>query len=239
MNNFIAVIPARGGSKGLPNKNILEFNGIPLIAWSILFAQATNKFSRIIVSTDSSDIAKVASEYNASVPFIRHPNLASDTSTTSDVVLDVIDRCNLDDSDVLVLLEPTSPYRTLEDFEHLVSIVDEQGAPKVISVSEAVSTSFAFQYFLGGDGETPLLSVQNGNLFSTPRRQDVSPTYYLDGTFYASKIDAFRRSMSFLDASTVPLIVTQLSSLEIDNLTDFLIYNSIFSCLGPPSWYKS
>ena len=130
MSNLIAIIPARGGSKGLPGKNLLDLSGHPLIAWSILFALEIPEFKRIIVSTDCPLIRDTAIRYKAEVPFLRESGLASDTAATSDVVIDVIKRCNLDCSDTLVLLEPTSPYRDLVDFKSLVSLVSGKGCSK-------------------------------------------------------------------------------------------------------------
>lgn len=238
MNDYIACIPARGGSKGLPNKNILDLHGLPLIGWSILFAHATEKFARILVSTDSPEIASISESLGAEIPFIRSPDLASDTSKSSDVVLDLINRCNLDSSDRLILLEPTSPYRSQEDFDNLVSLLEVAHAQKVMSVSEAVSSSYAFQYFLGSEGEPPLIPVLNGDKYSAPRRQDISTSFFLDGTFYASRVDAFVDNPTFLDPSTSPLPVNKLSTFEIDSLTDLQLYRAIFAFFGPPTWYS-
>lgn len=238
MTNFIALIPARGGSKGLPKKNILDLHGHPLIAWSILFARVSKIFSRVLVSTDCQDIASVARSYGAEVPFLRSPELASDTSKTSDVILDIIDRLCLDTSDYVILLEPTSPYRDLGDLHELTTLVKSQGAKKIISVSECVSTSYSFQYFLGSNGEPPLVPVLNRDGYAAPRRQDVSQSYYLDGTFYASRVDAFIKTPGFLDASTLPLHVSRYSSYEIDDIFDLQIYRSIFSFIGPPAWFE-
>ena len=239
MNDYVACILARGGSKGLPDKNILDLHGLPLVSWSILFARATKKFGRILVSTDSFEIASISESFGAEIPFIRSPLLASDTSTTSDVLLDLIDRCNLDSSDHLILLEPTSPYRTQEDFEKLISLLEVNHAQKVMSVSEAISSSYAFQYFLGSEGEPPLIPVLNGDKYSTPRRQDISTSFFLDGTFYASRVDAFVDDPTFLGSSTSPLPVNQLSSFEIDSLLDLQLYRAIFAFFGPPPWYSS
>ena len=93
--NYIAIIPARGGSKGLKRKNILPFNGRPLISWSIDFIKKSGVFNRCLTSTDSEEIALIAKEYGSEVPFLRSKELASDNASSSDVILDVISRCNL------------------------------------------------------------------------------------------------------------------------------------------------
>lgn len=236
MSNLIAIIPARGGSKGLPGKNLLDLSGHPLIAWSILFALEIPEFKRIIVSTDCPLIRDTAIRYKAEVPFLRESGLASDTAATSDVVLDVIKRCNLDCSDILVLLEPTSPYRDLVDFESLVSLFQEKGAAKVMSVSEAVCTSYLFQYFRN-ETETNLSPITTENSFASIRRQEISSSYFLDGAFYASTVEAFLNNPTFLDSTTKTIVSNPLSSFEVDSRFDFELYRAIFSYFGPPTWY--
>ena len=237
MGNYIALIPARGGSKGLPKKNILDLHGLPLIAWSILFAKATEKFTKILVSTDCKEIAKIAEDFGAEVPFIRSAELANDTTKTSDVVLDTIKNCQLRSTDNIILLEPTSPYRTKSDFEKLVSLIEYNQVKKVMSVSEAISSSYEFQYFLDLKGKAKMVPVLDKDKYSTSRRQDISTSYFLDGTFYASRVDSFIDNPTFLDSNTFPLIVNQLCQYEIDSLLDLKLYQAIFSFFGAPSWY--
>jgi len=236
MANFIAIIPARGGSKGLPGKNLLDLHGHPLIAWSILFARVTGVFNRIIVSTDSNPISDVSIKYNAEVPFMRQSILASDTSATSDVVLDVINRCGLDSSDVIVLLEPTSPYRDLGDFKSLYSLFLTNSAEKLMSVTESACASYIFQY-VRSENETTLSPIMSESSFASIRRQEIPSTYHLDGTFYASTVDAFLKNPGFLDASTKTIVSNPLSSLEVDTKFDLDLYRAIFSYFGPPPWY--
>lgn len=237
MANLIAIIPARGGSKGLPGKNLLDLCGHPLIAWSILFACKTREFSRIIVSTDSPSIRAASESYGAEVPFLRASNLASDTAATSDVVLDVIERCSLDNSDIIVLLEPTSPYRDLIDFKTLHALFLSNSTKKVMSVSESVCASYVYQYFRS-ETETTLSPVLTGSSFVSMRRQDISTSFYLDGSFYASTVEAFLQNPGFLDEDTKTIVSNPLSSLEVDSKIDLELYRAIFSYFGPPSWYS-
>ena len=104
-NSLIVLITARGGSQGLPGKNLRLLGGLPLLVWSIRFAQAQSNVSRIIVSTDCHDIAGVSQAYGAEVPFIREAKLATCTASSSDVIIDIIDRCNLEDNKYFVLLD--------------------------------------------------------------------------------------------------------------------------------------
>jgi len=124
---ILALIPARGGSKGLPRKNILPLSGKPLIAWTVEAAKNSKYIDNCIVSTDDIEIAECAEKYGAEIPFLRPPNLATDFTSSNDVILHAIENIH-DNYDLLVLLQPTSPLRTeydidngIEKFLHLVS----------------------------------------------------------------------------------------------------------------------
>lgn len=235
--SLIAIIPARGGSKGLPNKNLLDLNGHPLIAWSILFALASKRFSRVIVSTDSTSISSIAMFYGAEVPFLRQASLSADDSKSSDVIIDTINRCALLESDVLVLLEPTSPYRDFDDLAKLISVLSLERSKKVMSVSEAVSTSYKFQYLRGNEPQGLLKAINSDEDFAPIRRQEIPSTYYLDGSFYASTVSEFMIDPCFLGHETMSFVSNQLSSFEVDSRFDLELYRAIFAYFGPPSWY--
>ena len=239
MKRPIAIITARGGSKGLPNKNILDLHGHPLIAWSIMFAHCHPAFDRVLVTTDSLDIASVAKQYNAEVPFIRSAELASDTATTPDVINDVINRCNLRDDDCFILLEPTSPYRTSEDFQSAIDLLGFDDTTKLISVSPADGASPIFQFTLSNDLHPRLSPFLNNVGYVAPRRQDISDSYYLDGSFYGSYVNSFKDDSLFVGPNTKALITNYLSSFEIDSLQELELYKALFAHHGPPSWYHS
>ena len=233
--NFVAIIPARGGSKGLPNKNILELGGHPLIAWSIKFAQISKRFERCIVSTDSHDIAQIATQYGAEVPFLRADELSSDTATSSDVILDVIDRCCIPKEDIFFLLEPTSPYRLLDDFNQVLALYQKPDTQKVVSVTEAVSSSYYFQYLR--NKEKPgghLESILYDKSMNIARRQDIPDSYYLDGTLYSDSVSSFKENPTFLSINTKSIVTNYLSSFEIDNAIDLEMYRAIFNHFGSP-----
>ena len=238
MPEIVALIPARGGSKGLPKKNIIDLYGQPLISWSINFALSREEITKVIVSTDAQEIADTALLYGAEVPFLRSPNLATDDAATSDVIQDVIHRCKLQDSDTIILLEPTSPYRDYLDFEKLLELLFNHKAEKIMSVSEAVCSSFMFQYLRSDQALGKLTPVFSENTFSVLRRQDLPKSYFLDGTFYASTVKAFIENPTFLDAKTHSLISNPLSAFEVDSFFDLQLYRSIFQFFGPPSWPK-
>ena len=232
MEKLIAIIPARGGSKGLKNKNILNIHHKPLIAWSILFARQSKYIERCIVSTDSEEIADVSRQYGAEVPFIRDKHLATDSAKSSDVILDTIIRCKLDEEQNMLLLEPTSPYRTNEDMELIANQLKLTRTNKCVSVSVAKSDHYSFQYHRNKIGG--LKNIQPSKNTNNVRRQEVDDTYYLNGTFYTSNIGKYIENPEFVDESTQSVITSYLSGLEIDTLEDFKLMKAIFSYNGAP-----
>lgn len=234
MSKLIAVIPARGGSKGLPNKNILTLHDRPLIYWSIAFAQAHSSIDRCIVSTDSLEISQIAKRYGAEVPYLRSPSLSSDTAKSSDVIMDLIYRCSLDKSDKILLLEPTSPYRKTVTFKHMLNCFESYVCEKAVSVSEAVSSSYIFQYQINFENLPLMKPVQESIDSNGLRRQDIGKTYYLDGSFYMATVDSFLKDPGFLCKSTFAILSDYFSSFEIDCQNDLLLMEAIFDGIGVP-----
>ena len=230
--NIISIITARGGSKGLINKNIRNLHGKPLIAWSVKFALENELINDCIVSTDSHKIAEIAESYGAQIPFIRDKKLASDTAKTSDVIIDLIKRCSLNPNDVFVLLEPTSPYRLHKSFEKCIEIFEKNNLRKIVSVQENASTSFRFQFFRNKD--TTLNPVISTNYANDVRRQDIEKSFFLDGSFYMSYISDFLKNPGFLEKETGSFINNYFSSFEIDSEEDLELMQAIFSCIGRP-----
>ena len=134
----MAIIPARGGSKGIPNKNLVLLGGVPLIVHSIRAALAASSITRTVVSTDSAAIAAVASRAGAEVPFRRPAKLATDSATTADVVIHAIKTLeqNSPVPDIIVVLQPTSPLRVAADIDGAVELLHSTGAPSIVSISE-------------------------------------------------------------------------------------------------------
>ena len=232
MQKIISIITARGGSKGLPNKNIIDLYGNPLIYWSIEFAKKSELISDCIVTTDSDQIAEISKSCGASVPFLREKSLATDTSTTPDVLLDVFKRCQLNDKDIFLLLEPTSPFRLHNDFNDLVAKYIKYNFKKMVSVQEAISSSHRFQFF---QNENATLTHINGSSYpNNLRRQDVQSSFYPDGSFYLSTVAAFRNNPGFYEESTGSFVNNFFSSFEIDCLDDLKLMEAIFSHIGPP-----
>lgn len=211
----IAYIPARGGSKGIPKKNIVQIGDLPLIAFTIVAALKSGLFERVMVSTDSQEIADVAKKYGAWIPFLRDPAVAQDGTTTIATVMSDKSRLEAmgEKFDEFVLLQCTSPFRTAEDIKGAVALAEKVGAG-VASVSP-VSDHPLLMRTVDADGKlTKLLQVS-----STCRRQDMPPFYRVNGAIYVNKWEELSPTLSFND-NPYGYIMEQKDSLDIDSLAD-------------------
>lgn len=223
---ILGLIPARGGSKGLPGKNTRSFCGRPLISWTIDAALESGCIDALVVTTDDRNIAEVARASGAEVPFLRPPELATDTASSIDVAIHAIDWLQKagHSFDMMILLEPTSPLREASDIKAGISLLLSSGAGTVVGVCRAESAHPAFMYRRGADGRlTPFLDAQPTGL----RRQDIEPVFYLEGTLYVSWIDVFRSRRSFYHDDTVGYEVPKWKSIEIDDMTDFVMAEAV------------
>ena len=219
----LVVIPARGGSKGVPKKNIKILGGKPLIAHAIECALGAKEVTKIVVSTDSDEIAEVANSYD--IQIIKRPSdLAEDTSNVVSAVLHVYDSLK-EDFDILVLLQPTSPLRTSKDLDNVISLLKEnKDCNGIISVVPMDDIHPARMYNL----------AQNNNLIpflkdgETLRRQDLVPVYYRNGCFYAVRTKAFLTEKSFMVASKKAYIMNPDWLINIDNQRDFKLATLLY-----------
>jgi CMP-N,N'-diacetyllegionaminic acid synthase len=217
----LALITARGESKGLPGKNLRSLNGRPLVAWSVVAAQQSTYVDRIVISSDSHDIISAAVEAGAEAPFVRPPELAADDTGSVSVVLDVLDR--LPEFDLVVLLQPTSPLRTSNDIDTCLVTCVEGGAPSVLTITET-STSPYSAFRMGEDRRLARLLDRPE---SSIRRQDLPLTYNVNGAVYVVRVPWFRREKTFITAQTMGCIMPSERSIDIDTLLDFRIAEMI------------
>jgi len=225
-SRVLGLVTARGGSKGLPGKNIRPLCGKALIGWTIDTAFEANVLDAVVVSTDDPQIASVAKQFRAEVPFLRPPELASDTASSIDVVLHAIHMVEKSGRvfDIVVLLEPTSPLREPQDIHGALEKMLAADAGAVVSVCRAESTHPAFMFRQGEDFRlSPFLERSPTGL----RRQEIEPLFFLDGTVYASRIDVLRTKRSFYHSDTVAYEVPKWKSLEIDDLDDFQMVEAL------------
>lgn len=223
---ILAIIPARGGSKGLPNKNIKPLCGKPLIGWSIEQAQASKYIDEIFVSTDSAEIASVAESFGIKVPFLRPAELATDTSPSSGFVLHTIDyyRSQGQEFDYILLLEPTSPLRDVADINTAIEqLLNHKTAKSIVGVSKVEATHPAFLVNLSKEG---LLEPYLGEMKAL-RRQELNDLYFFEGSLYLSDINFYMKEHTFYHHLTLPYIVPKYKAYEIDDIVDFYIVERI------------
>jgi CMP-N,N'-diacetyllegionaminic acid synthase len=223
----IAIIPARGGSKGLPGKNIKPLCGRPLITWSIEAGLGSQYIDEVMVTTDSAEIATIARDFGASVPFIRPAELASDIATTIDTVKHVIDfyGSKLNKRfDYIVLLEPTSPLREKNDLDEMlekINLVDDE-YDAIVSLGEVHEHPSIMKNIVGGKIE-PYCK----ELVMTNRRQDNEAAYFPYGVAYIAKTKILLDEETFYARRTTHHLLQRHQCYEIDDVYDFLTIESI------------
>lgn len=212
--SVLGLIPARGGSKGIPRKNVLPIAGKPLIAWTIEAALASQSLDHVVVSTDDPEIADVARASGADVPFVRPAELARDDTPGIDPVLHALE-C-MPDVTMVVLLQPTSPLRTPEDVEGAVTLAKRATARNVVSVTEARHSQWNFAV-----DDSNVLQVDAGLVAA--RRQDLPERYSLNGAIYVGAPSRLRRDCTFLTPGTLAYVMPAERSIDIDNPFDWRV----------------
>ena len=212
---LLAVVPARGGSKGVPRKNLREAGGLPMIAWSLRAARESRYVDATVVSTDDKEIATVARAHGGDVPFMRPPALATDQASTIDVVLDALERCP--GYQWVVLLQPTSPLRQAADIDAAVDRCIQAKAPSCVSVCGAQESPY-WMYSITGIGHMkPLLPEAIHT-----RRQDLPRAFSLNGAVYLARVGWLQRERAFVRPETVAYEMPLERSLDIDTESDLL-----------------
>lgn len=220
----IAVIPARSGSKGLPDKNIKEMRGKPLLAYSIEAAKEAGIFAEIMVSTDSERYADIAKEYGASVPFLRSKKLSGDQASSWDVVREILENYHTigEDFETICLLQPTSPLRTGKDIQKAYSLFGEKHADSVISVCE-MEHSPLWSNVIPED-----LSMDNfiPRQVKDKPRQMLEQYYRINGAIYIAKCHQVMRKQDIYRNSYAYIMPVE-RSVDIDTELDFIMAESI------------
>lgn len=216
---MIAIIPARGGSKGLPGKNIKMLRGKPLIAYTIEVALKSKYITRVILSTDDEEIAKVGLSYGAEVPFLRPDFLATDTALAIDVYKYMLDRLEKAENlkiEEFIVLQPTSPLREFSDINTAIKLFKEKNADSVISYCEEHHPIRWHKYLTNDNRIVPIFSneqVQN--------RQAERPSYYPNGAIYVFKKRIIVEEKTYYTDASYAIIMSRKNSVDIDTLEDF------------------
>lgn len=212
----LAIIPARGGSKGVPRKNIRLLAGKPLIAWTINEAKKSKYIDRLILSSEDEEIIKLAREYGCEVPFKRPIELAQDDTPGIESVIHAINALG-DKYDYVVLLQPTSPLRTVEDIDGCIQQCIIKGLPSCISVTEAQQSPY-WMYKLDEDMRlNPFVQYDE----KVNRRQDLPQVYVLNGAVYVAESEFIIENKSFLTEESVAYKMPNKNSVDIDTEIDF------------------
>jgi CMP-N-acetylneuraminic acid synthetase len=220
--NVLGVIPARGGSKGIPRKNLYNLCGKPLIGYTIKAAFKASALTRFIVSTDSDEIAETAKEYGANVPFRRPSELATDSSLAADVMKHAIiemEKLNGIIYDTLVMLQPTTPLRTPEDIDNAVQKLHSTGCDTVITMKDVGATHPARMYKIVND---KLVSIMDEGTALRPR-QELQHIYIRSGDVYACRRSVIFDQGSLIGKDCRPIIIPSKRAVNIDSMDDVIL----------------
>lgn len=209
----LGVIPARGGSKGIPGKNIFMIGGKPLIAWTIDAALESKYIDRLILSSDDDEIINVAKTLGCEVPFKRDMQLAADDTPGVDVVIDALNRCS--GYDYVVLLQPTSPLRTTEDIDTSLEYCIQNNAPACVSVCKSQHSPYWMFTLDKSKHMTPLLSE---NIPAC--RQSLPSVYVLNGAVYIARVEWLIDKKTFIASQTIAYEMLEERSIDIDTEFD-------------------
>lgn len=228
MKNILAIIPARSGSKGILNKNIRRFAGKPLIGHTISEAKQSRFLNRIVVSTDSEEIAAVAKRYGAEIPCLRPKSLARDKSKVVDAILHILS-CLKDREqylpDYLVLLQVTSPLREAHDIDGALKLLFSKGA----AADAVVSVCGTEQLLFTKDQNDQLYLANSKDFLKSTNRKDLPPTYKLDGSMvYAIKTKTFLKEKTFLPKKLVAYVIPRWKAVDLDEPQDFVVGELIY-----------
>jgi N-acylneuraminate cytidylyltransferase len=223
--SILAIIPARGGSKGVPRKNLREIAGKPLIAWAIEAGKKSQYIDRLILSSDDSEIISMARSWSCEVPFVRPAELARDETPGIDPVLHAL-RALPERYDYIVLLQPTSPLRLAADIDGCVETCLCHHAPACVTVTEVDQSPFWMFRLDASRHLVPFIDQQ-----SLPaRRQDLPKVYILNGAVYVARTAWLQQQRTFLTPETVAHIMPRERSLDVDTGLDLKICELLKSC---------
>ena len=217
----LGVILARGGSKGLPRKNVLDLAGKPLIAWTIEAGLASTYIDRLILSSDDEEIMRVAKAHGCDVPFQRPDNLAEDDTSSMDTLLHALRQVS--GYEYVVLLQPTSPLRTADDIDACIEKMHESGAPACVSVTKTDKPPQWMYTLQDDDRLAPVLPEKE----QVTRRQDATPTYVLNGSIYLADTNWLVEHKSFMHDETAAYVMPSDRSVDIDDEVDMRIAETI------------
>jgi len=219
-SKVVAIIPARGGSKGLPGKNIINLAGKPLIAYTIETALKSNYIDRVIVSTDDKKIARISEEFGAEIPFLRPRYLAGDTVHTPPVVGHAVKFLEKKgyNADLIVTLQPTSPLRRIATLNKAIKMIYRSGFGSVVSVRPS---GYPPYWAIKIKRKKVIPFVSDGVDYFKKERQQLAKTYEIDGSIYVTRRKAMRQKSAIIVTGNCGAIVSgHEESLDVDTRED-------------------
>lgn len=228
----LGLIPARGGSKGVPRKNVKLLAGKPLLAYTAEAALAAKRLARVILSTDDQEIAEVGKMFSVEAPFLRPAELAEDKTPTLPVVQHALRYVeeNGDQFDAVCLLQPTNPLRQAADIDACIELMEQSGADSVVSVLPVPAEyNPHWVYFRNDNGS---LRLSTGEASPIPRRQELPPAFHREGSIYVSRRDVVMKENSLYGTLVVGYEVDSARSVNIDTLEDWEYAAELISRYG-------
>lgn len=220
--NLLCIIPARGGSKGLPGKNIKIFNGQPLIAHSIIEAKKSKYIDKVVVSTDDYEIAGISRKYGAEIPFMRPSELARDSSRIIDTYCYTINRLKNEfkfSTDILIVLQPTSPLRRVNHIDEAIELFLEKSADSVVSLAEVAHPPYWYKNMDTTNKVSDFITMND----TTALRQELPKVYCPNGAIFIFKADIIVQEKQLYTERSFGYLMSAEESVDIDSLLDFKI----------------
>jgi CMP-N-acetylneuraminic acid synthetase len=224
-----AIIPARGGSKGIPLKNLYRLGGVTLVERALHLGKSCKSVDVVYVSTDDPETYAIAQANGCATPSLRPAVLATDSARTIDVIKDLADEGVLGPDDCVLLLQPTSPLRTTEDLNSVCALLDAKwdSADAVVSVSSIDGPHPYKAQIIGGDGYLQSVYARD----SSVPRQSLPVTYFPNGAFYLGKIEVLVKENTFVPRRSLPFVMSQMASINLDGPLDLILLEAIL-CKG-------
>jgi len=218
----LGLIPARGGSKGIPRKNLRLLGNKPLIGYTIEAALACNELASVVVSTEDDELAATSQQLGAQVPFKRPAELAADNAPTIDAVVHALETLAAAGNayDAVCLLQPTTPFRTTQHISTAIQRFAESGADSLISVAE-IPHHYNPHWAFEADADTGLLRIATGETDIIPRRQELPKAYHRDGSIYITKTAVVLEQRSLYGQSIAHFVAEDAPRINIDTEADW------------------
>jgi len=224
---ILAIIPARGGSKGLPGKNIKPLLGKPLIGWTIEHAKESKYIDEVFVTTDFNEIAEVSLQFGLNVPFLRPEELSKDNTSSMDVVEHVLNyyESNNINFNYIILLEPTSPLRKKNDIDSAIELlVNNEDADGIVSVGEVHLEHPMINKKINSNNRLEPYLPETQKIY---QRQQADKAYFPYGVIYMIKTSIFKSKKTFYTDNIIPYLIERWQNFEIDDIYDFFCVETI------------